>query len=548
MLRCLRYVRPVEVKNTHTMKKLFLLIAAFGAAISINAAVVDLDLSKAQVTSTAGSATLTYDQASGELIVNWTVNTAWEVTGVYIPLRSLSGITALQFEFQGNGDDVDLLHYFVDEQGAYWWQANGGVGLESSEWQSASFTPNTPLWCSPTYEFGASPILGLNIVANPAEPMSGTFKLRNMRLVTTGENIDPNPEGQSLPLTYNGEILPINTEFTRTMSGQVCKNLAIPEVSGIACSRVTPGYIWMHSDETDANTNPFIVATDETGSVLGAKVSFDRVYRWDWEDMCGGVYNGTNYLFIGGFGDNNHTDGEYCIIWFEEPAIDPANPNVSVNAHRIKFAYPDGQKHNCESMMYDNIEQKLYIVTKVYDNVNQVFSLPFRLDYGDTQQTLTYVCDLGVTSDIGEGEFSGATHRYKGFHLATAADISPDGKYILIKNHNNYVAIYSWVLYWERVGNESIAETLKNRQPAVIDCYEHEWQGEAIAWRDNNTFYTTSDSETASEPPIYKYTREGYEGFANISAVKASKLVCIDNVIYVRTDHGLYTLDGRKAK
>ena len=500
------------------MKKLFLLAAAFCAALSIHAAVTELDLSKAQSFSTGGSSTLNYDAENDELTVNWTVSTDWEVSGIKIPLRSLTGITALQFEYQGDGSEHTLLHWLIDEQGAYWWDgSNGWIDLQSTEWQSASMAPATPLWCEPKYEYGASPILSLIFGANPENPTSGTFKLRNVKLVTSGEGGDPvNPEGQSLPLTYNGDTLPINTEFTRTLNGVISKNIGIPEVSGIACSRVTPGYIWMQSDETDANTNPFIVAVDETGQQLGAKVTFDHVYRWDWEDMCGGVYNGTNYLFIGGFGDNNHTDGEYCIIWFEEPAINPAQPNVSVQAHRIKFAYPDGQKHNCESMMYDNMEQMLYIVTKVYDNVNQVFSLPFRLDYGDTQQTLTYVCDLGVTSDIGEGEYSGAIHRYKGFHLATAADISPDGKYILIKNHNNYVAIYSWVLYWERVGNESISETLKNRQPQVIDCYEYEWQGEAIAWRDNNTFYTTSDSDTASEPPIYKYTRDGHEGFESI--------------------------------
>ena len=530
------------------MKKMYLFAVAMCAAMTISAAVVDIDMSKAQSTSTAGSATLAYDEATGELTVNWIVNSGWEVTGVNIPLRSISGIIGIQAEYQGDGAEVDLLHYLVDEQGNYWWQANGGVGLESTEWQSVSFTPNTPLWCTPTYEFGASPMLGLRFVANPAEPTTGTFKLRNVKLITSGEGGEIiNPEGQSLPLTYYGEVLPINTEFERIMIGQVGKNIGIPEVSGIACSRVTPGYIWMQSDETDKDTNPFIVATDETGSVLGAKVSFDKVYRWDWEDMCGGVYNGKNYLFIGGFGDNNHTDGEYCIIYFEEPAIDPAHPNVSVAAKRIKFEYPDHQKHNCESMMYDNIEQKLYIVTKVYDNVNQVFSLPFRLDYGDTQQTLTYVCDLGITSDIGEGEYSGAIHRYKGFHLATAADISPDGKYILIKNHNNYVAIYSWVLLWERQDGETIEQTLKNRQPQVIDCYEYEWQGEAIAWRDNLTFYTTSDSDIASEPPIYKYTRQAGEGFEMVNdGAKKNRIICMDNVLYLQTERGLFTLDGKQ--
>lgn len=529
------------------MKKLFLLAAALCLALSIHAAVVELDLSKAKSHSSAGGATLAYNAESKELTVNWTTNGEWATSGAKIPLRSISGITSIQFEYQGNGAGCSFLNYVVDEQGSEWWDGNA-YSLSSTEWQSATMTPSKPLWTDQTYKYGTSPILGLYFVANPATASSGTFKLRNVKLITTGEDGEiVNPEGQSLPLTFNGEILPFNSEFTRTMIGQIAQKIGIPEVSGIACSRVTPGYIWMQSDETDADTNPFIVATDETGSVLGAKVSFDHVYRWDWEDMCGGIYNGKHYLFIGGFGDNNHDGGDYCIIYFEEPAIDPANPNISVKAHRIKFEYPDHQKHNCESLMYDNIEQMLYIVTKVYDNVNTVYRLPFRLDYGDTQQTMIRVCDLGVTSDIGEGEYKGEMHRYKGFHLATAADISPDGKYILIKNQNNYVGIYSWVLYWERNGNESITETLK-RQPQVIDCYEVEWQGEAIAWRDNNTFYTTSDAAIKDEAPIYKYTREGYEGMANITSKTERKVVMIDNILYVHTPKGLFTLDGRKVQ
>lgn len=531
------------------MKRYFLISTALCLALSIHAAVIELDLSKAKSYSTAGGADLSYNDESGELTVNWEVTSGWAVSGMQIALRSITGVTGLQFEFQGDNSAVDFLHYLTDEQGTYWWDDSGWESLASTEWKSMSLTPSKALWQEHNpYEYGTSSIVALQFVANPAKPTSGMFKLRNVRLITSGEGpVDPEPEGQSLPLTYNGEILPINTDFERTQSGVIGKNLGIPEVSGIACSRVTPGYLWMQSDETDANTNPFIIATDETGSVLGAKVSFDHVYRWDWEDICSGVYNGKNYLFIGGFGDNNHSDGQYCIIYFEEPAIDPANPNITVNAHRIKFEYPDHQKHNCESMMYDNIEQVLYIVTKVYDDVNTVYSLPFRLDYGDAQQTMTRVCDLGVTSDIGQGEYQGEIHRYKGFHLATAADITPDGKYILIKNQNNYVGIYSWVLYWEREGNESVSKTLK-RQPQVIDCYEVEWQGEAIAWLDNNTFYTTSDAAIKDEAPIYKYTREGYEGMANLTSKKEGKVVMIDHILYVQTPKGLYTVDGRKVQ
>ena len=104
------------------------------------------------------------------------------------------------------------------------------------------------------------------------------------------------------------------------------------------------------------------------------------------------------------------------------------------------------------------------------------------------------------------------------------------------------------MLYWERVGNESISETLKNRQPQVIDCYEYEWQGEAIAWKDNNTFYTTSDSDIASEPPIYKYTREGYEGITTLSSPTENRLEMHHNILYVRTPNGLFSLTGQKIQ
>lgn len=343
-----------------------------------------------------------------------------------------------------------------------------------------------------------------------------------------------------LPLTYNGETLPLCSDFKRKTCGWVKSDACLPEISGIACSRVTPGYIWMQSDDYE----DCIVATTELGQKRTMLVNFSKKIRWDWEDMSGGVYEGKNYLFIGAFGDNEETDGNYYIVYLEEPTI-VNSAEIKVTPSSIRFEYPDGKKHNAEALMYDNVEQVIYVITKVYYNVCQVFSLPFRLDYGSTTQTLTYVCDLGVISDIEYGEYNGQLLRCKGFHLVTAADISPDGKYVLIKNHNNIggYASYSWILYWERQGDESIAETVK-RQPQVIDCYEYEWQGEAICWLDDNTFYTTSDSD--GEPPIYKYTRRGTP-VENIPADRAKdkQLILIDNTLYISSQHGLYSIDGR---
>ena len=343
------------------------------------------------------------------------------------------------------------------------------------------------------------------------------------------------------PLTYNGEVLEWNYSWQKKQCGTLDIDKNIIEVSGIACSRVTPGYIWMQSDETAK----YIIATTEKGDERACKVNFSKKIRWDWEDMSGGVYEGVNYLFIGAFGDNDETDGEYSVIYFEEPAIDPENtPEVTVTPGNIKFVYPDGKKHNCEALMYDNLTSEIYIITKVYYDVCQVFRMPFRLDYGDETQTLEYICDLGVKSDLGE---SSSGKPYKGFHLVTAADISPDGKYILIKNHNNIVATYCWVLYWVRQDGESVADAVK-RQPQPIKAYNtYEWQGEAICWLDDDTFYTTSDADDGN-PPIYKFTRKWGEGIENTSAAKERDIVMIDNVLYIRNQDGLYTMDGRKAQ
>ena len=343
------------------------------------------------------------------------------------------------------------------------------------------------------------------------------------------------------PLVFNGDTLPVSSDFKRSQCGKLCENLAIPEVSGIACSRVTPGYIWMQSDETAG----YIIATTQKGDSCYTKVKFTKKIRWDWEDMSGGVYEDKNYLFIGAFGDNNETDGDYHIVYFEEPAIDPENPTVQIKPSDIRYIYPDSLKHNAEALMYDNVEQVIYIITKVYYNVCQVFSLPFRTDYGSEVQKLTYVCDLGVRSDIG---FNKGGIQCLGFHLVTAADISPDGKYVLIKNHNNIsgFAAYSWVLYWEREEGENIAKTVQ-RQPVVLDCYQSEWQGEAICWLDSDVFYTTSDSD--GEPPIYKYARKGSQDIESVTTQpkNGNTLVLIDGNLYIRTKEGLYTIDGKIA-
>lgn len=282
-------------------------------------------------------------------------------------------------------------------------------------------------------------------------------------------------------LNYDGNTLTLNNDFTRTECGTMAKKV-MPETSGFACSRQTPGYIWAHGDE-NTGSNKKIVAIQPSGTLAMTLTISDDPGRDDWEDIATGVYGGKNYVFIGAIGDNDLAfKDSYYIYYFEEPEI--TSGTKSVNVKYIRFGYPDNKAHNTETLMYDNVEQMFYIVDKVDGGICHLYKLPFRTDYGTGVQTLTEVCALGNGSK---------------FNYCTGGDITPDGKWMLIKSK-------PYVLMWERQGSESLSETAQ-RRPVQIAAYQEEAQGEAITWLDSTTFYTTSDQK--KDVPIYKYSRGG---------------------------------------
>jgi len=290
------------------------------------------------------------------------------------------------------------------------------------------------------------------------------------------------------PIVFRGDTLEYNTEFTRRQCGQTPQ--LMPEVSGMSCSRTTPGFLWIMSDD-----NYRVEAITPQGDVMLSITLTDKPERDDWEGLSTGVYQGKNYLFVGGFGDNGFCRDKYYIFYFEEPSIpsEPIEYTLPVGDNYISYAYPDGKPHNTEALMYDNVENILYIIDKMEHTYCSVFSLPMDTVYGTDLQILTKICDLGI-----EGE--------EQFARVTAADMTPDGRWIIIKN-NMYPTpdqALAYALIWNRKDGESVGDALM-RQPEQLASYLTEWQGEAVAWLDSTTFFTTSDDENRA--PIYIYTR-----------------------------------------
>ena len=290
-------------------------------------------------------------------------------------------------------------------------------------------------------------------------------------------------------INYDGNTLELNNDFTRTQCGTQ-KKKTMKEISGMACSRQTPGYIWEHGDENlDSDRRILAIQPDGTQQ-MEVKVSTSST-RDDWEDIATGIYGGKNYIFIGAIGDNDlQFKDKYYIYYFEEPTI--TSGSTTITASEIVFGYPDDKAHNTETLMYDNVEQMFYIATKV-EGVCSLYKLPFKTNYSG-KQTLTKVCDLGNGSV---------------FNLCTGGDITPDGNWMAIKNKE-------YILLWERQGSESLSETAK-RRPVQIAAYQAEAQGESLAWDDYTTFYTTSDQK--NDVPIYKYTRAVDHSIAEVTGI-----------------------------
>ena len=290
-------------------------------------------------------------------------------------------------------------------------------------------------------------------------------------------------------INYDGNTLELNNDFTRTQCGTQ-KKKTMKEISGMACSRQTPGYIWEHGDENlDSDRRILAIQPDGTQQ-MEVKVSTSST-RDDWEDIATGIYGGKNYIFIGAIGDNDlQFKDKYYIYYFEEPTI--TSGSTTITASEIVFGYPDNKAHNTETLMYDNVEQMFYIATKV-EGVCSLYKLPFKTNYSG-KQTLTKVCDLGNGSV---------------FNLCTGGDITPDGNWMAIKNKE-------YIILWERQGSESLSETAK-RRPVQIAAYQAEAQGESLAWDDYTTFYTTSDQK--NDVPIYKYTRAVDHSIAEVTGI-----------------------------
>lgn len=248
------------------------------------------------------------------------------------------------------------------------------------------------------------------------------------------------------------------------------KQGGLDEISGLACSRVLPGVIYVHND---SGGEAAVYLLDTLGNNLG-KIDFLETQNRDWEDIAiGPGADGKSYIYVGDIGDNNAVHNDITIYRIPEPT--DKNAFIQVNPEKVILKYPGGAR-DAESLMVDPISGDIFIVSK-RDSVNTLYRLAAD-KFGEDVVELEELIKLPFTS-------------------ATGADISADGSQILVKN-------YMEIFYWKRKAGESIDQAM-SRTPIQLP-YSPEPQGEAIGFRpDGQVFYTLSEKRFDLDPVLYKY-------------------------------------------
>lgn len=259
---------------------------------------------------------------------------------------------------------------------------------------------------------------------------------------------------------FNTEL--IKHEFADTPVLAPVRAGLIDEASGIADSRVNPGFIWV---EQDSGNPPELSLLAYNGTV-SKRIYLKGATNRDWEDMAvsRGPEAGAYYIYLAEIGDNFQQYDNYAIFRFKEPS---ASTDTITSYDKIAFKYSDGS-NNAESILVDSDSKNIYIITK-----SDVKTNIYKLSYPQS------------TTGMNEAILVGSLP----FTVVVGAAISPDGTEIIVKT---YTALY----YWKRAASETIEQALK--RPESTLGYHLEIQGEAVGFKNDNTgFFTLSE-----KPPL----------------------------------------------
>ena len=261
----------------------------------------------------------------------------------------------------------------------------------------------------------------------------------------------------------------------------------INEASGVVSGWRNSDLLWTHNDSGDG---PIVYAIDYAGRDV-ASLELTNAKSRDWEDI--GIGPGINSkhpcLYVADIGDNRAQRKFYSIHVVPEPeiALEDSSQMYRTSIYStIKYTYPDGSR-DAESIIVDPDSGDIYIISKREEPSVRVY----KLAYPQSTVSMNIAEAVNVFSLYPIEDFSQG-------NWVVAADISSDGKYILVKS---YLDIFILPV------QDDIISAF-NSTPKKVS-YEPEIQGEAVGWHPKGWGYFTLSEETMGvESRLYFYPKK----------------------------------------
>jgi len=252
---------------------------------------------------------------------------------------------------------------------------------------------------------------------------------------------------------------------------------ALEEVSGIQYVKASNSF-WMLNDSGNA---PSIYLVTEKGKITReVKINSNNT---DWEDI---TLDKQGNLYIGNFGNNANERKNLHIIKVKKEDLDS---DKKVDIERIYFHFPEQKKFPPKKkQLYYDVEgffewnDNFYIFTKsrVPNEIGRTFL--YRVPNKVGNHWAERIADFTTCPD-------------KGCWI-TAADISKDGKKVVLLNHTS-----AWV-FSNFTGDNFFSGTAKEY------AFGHDSQKESITFKNNSTIYLADEESKMGGRNLYVFGLE----------------------------------------
>jgi len=246
----------------------------------------------------------------------------------------------------------------------------------------------------------------------------------------------------------------------------VLQTAKLDEASGLDYSLINEGILWSHND---SGGEPAVYALNTEGKLV-ATLRLKGITNRDWEDLAVAKdpKTGKSCIYIGEIGDNAAKYSSVKIYKVEEPVLTPGDSLLtSDKTDTIEIQYEDGAR-DAEALFIEPRSGDIYIISKREAEVGI-----YHVAYPYSTTSVNIAKKLGTLP----------------LTWVTAADISPNGKQILIKT---YTGVFKAKAKLNSAGELILSPKLKALP------YKIEPQGEGLCWNLKGKGYYTL-SETAKD-------------------------------------------------